>query len=59
MATLWAALFLLGESLTWPEIVGGALVVPGMIVLQQKDQRTNAPLHPLQFLGGNEEGNQE
>ncbi len=28
MATLWAALFL-GESLTWPQIVGGGLVIAG------------------------------
>ena len=34
MATLWAALFL-GESLTWPQIVGGGLVIGGVIVLQR------------------------
>jgi len=33
-ATLWAALFL-GESLTWPQIVGGALVIAGVIALQR------------------------
>jgi DME family drug/metabolite transporter len=35
MATLWAALFL-GESLTWPQVVGGGLVIAGVIVLQRK-----------------------
>jgi len=35
MATLWAALFL-GESLTWPQIVGGALVITGVIALQTR-----------------------
>jgi len=34
MTTLWAALFL-GESLTWPQIVGGALVIAGVIALQR------------------------
>jgi drug/metabolite transporter (DMT)-like permease len=34
MATLWAALFL-GESLTWPQIVGGGLVIAGVIALQR------------------------
>ncbi|MCK4830813.1 EamA family transporter [bacterium] len=34
MATLWAALFL-GESLTWPQIVGGALVIAGVIALRR------------------------
>jgi DME family drug/metabolite transporter len=34
MATLWAALFL-GESLTWPQVVGGALVIGGVIALQR------------------------
>jgi DME family drug/metabolite transporter len=34
MATLWAALFL-GESLTWPQVVGGALVIAGVIALQR------------------------
>ncbi len=34
MATLWAALFL-GESLTWPQIVGGALVIAGVVALQR------------------------
>jgi drug/metabolite transporter (DMT)-like permease len=33
-ATLWAALFL-GESLAWPQIVGGALVIAGVIALQR------------------------
>lgn len=35
MATLWAAVFL-GESLTWPQIVGGGLVIAGVIALQLK-----------------------
>jgi DME family drug/metabolite transporter len=35
MATLWAALFL-GESLTWPQVVGGALVIAGVIALQKR-----------------------
>jgi len=34
MATLLAALFL-GELLTWPQIVGGALVIAGVIALQR------------------------
>ena len=34
MATLWAALFL-GESLTWPQVVGGALVIAGVVALQR------------------------
>ena len=34
MATLWAALFL-GESLTWPQIVGGGLVIAGVVALQR------------------------
>jgi DME family drug/metabolite transporter len=34
MATLWAALFL-GESLTWAQVVGGALVIAGVIALQR------------------------
>ena len=34
MATLWAALFL-GESLTWPQFVGGVLVIAGVIALQR------------------------
>jgi DME family drug/metabolite transporter len=34
MATLWAALFL-GESLTWPQVAGGALVIAGVIALQR------------------------
>ena len=34
MATLWAVLFL-GESLTWPQIIGGALVIAGVIALQR------------------------
>jgi len=34
MAALWAAAFL-GESLTWPQIVGGALVIAGVIALQR------------------------
>ena len=34
MATLWAALFL-GESLTWPQVVGGGLVIAGVIALQR------------------------
>jgi len=34
MATLLAALFL-GESLTWSQIVGGALVIAGVIALQR------------------------
>lgn len=34
MATLLAAL-LLGESLTWPQVVGGALVIAGVIALQR------------------------
>jgi len=34
MATLWAALFL-GESLTWPQLIGGALVIAGVIALQR------------------------
>ena len=34
MATLWAAAFL-GESLTWPQVVGGALVIAGVIALQR------------------------
>ena len=33
MATLWAVLFL-GESLTWPQIVGVGLVIAGVIALQ-------------------------
>jgi drug/metabolite transporter (DMT)-like permease len=33
MATLWAVIFL-GESLTWPQITGGALVIAGVILLQ-------------------------
>jgi DME family drug/metabolite transporter len=44
MATLWAALFL-GESLTWPQIVGGALVIAGVIVLQYREKHTNAYLN--------------
>jgi DME family drug/metabolite transporter len=34
MATLWAVLFL-GESLTWPQIIGGGLVIAGVIALQR------------------------
>ena len=34
MATLWAVIFL-GESLTWPQVVGGALVIAGVIALQR------------------------
>jgi len=34
MATLWAIIFL-GESLTWPQIVGGGLVIAGVIALQR------------------------
>ncbi len=34
MATLWAALFL-GESLTWPQIIGGGLVMAGVIALHR------------------------
>ena len=34
MATLLAALFL-GESLTWPQIIGGALVIAGVVALQR------------------------
>jgi drug/metabolite transporter (DMT)-like permease len=44
MVTLWAALFL-GESLTWPQIVGGALVIAGVIVLQYREKHTNAYLN--------------
>jgi len=33
MVTLWAALFL-GESLTWPQIVGSGLAIVGVVVLQ-------------------------
>ena len=32
VAILWAALFL-GESLTWPQIVGGGLVIAGVVAL--------------------------
>jgi drug/metabolite transporter (DMT)-like permease len=35
MATLWAALFL-GESLTWPQIIGGGLVIAGVVALQRR-----------------------
>jgi len=34
MAALWAAAFL-GESLTWPQIVGGMLVIAGVVALQR------------------------
>jgi len=34
MATLWAVLFL-GESLTWPQVVGGGLVIADVIALQR------------------------
>jgi drug/metabolite transporter (DMT)-like permease len=37
MTMLWAAFLftgLLGESLTWPQIVGGGLVIAGVVVLQ-------------------------
>jgi len=34
MDTLRAALFL-GESLTWPQIVWGALVMAGVVALQR------------------------
>jgi len=34
MAMLWAALFL-GESLTWAQIVGGALLIAGVVALQR------------------------
>jgi len=34
MATLWAAIFL-GESLTWPQFIGGALVIAGVAALQR------------------------
>jgi drug/metabolite transporter (DMT)-like permease len=34
MATLWAALFL-GEWLTWPQIIGGVLVIAGVVALQR------------------------
>ena len=34
MVTLWAALFL-GESLTWPQIVGDGLVIADVIALQR------------------------
>jgi drug/metabolite transporter (DMT)-like permease len=34
MATLWAVLFL-GEWLTWPQIIGGGLVIAGVIALQR------------------------
>ncbi len=34
MATLWAVIFL-GESLTWPQVIGGALVIAGVITLQR------------------------
>jgi drug/metabolite transporter (DMT)-like permease len=44
MATLWAVIFL-GESLTWPQVIGGALVIAGVIVLQQRNGRTNAHLN--------------
>ena len=44
MVTLWAALFL-GESLTWPQIVGDGLVIAGVIALQQKSERTDAHLN--------------
>jgi len=44
MATLWAVIFL-GESLTLPQVTGGALVIAGVIALQQKDERTNAHLN--------------
>ena len=44
MATLWAVMFL-GESLTMPQVIGGALVIAGVIVLQQKDGRVNARLN--------------
>ena len=30
MATLWATLFP-GESLTWPQVIGGGLVIAGVI----------------------------
>jgi len=43
MATLWAVMFL-GESLTSPQVIGGALVIAGVIALQQTGERTNA--HP-------------
>jgi len=35
MAALWAAIFL-GESLTWPQIIGVGLVIAGVIALQLK-----------------------
>jgi len=38
MATLWAVIFL-GESLTGPQVVGGALVIAGVVALQQRDER--------------------
>ncbi len=34
MATLLAVIFL-GESLTWPQIIGGALVIAGVVALQR------------------------
>jgi len=34
MAALWAAIFL-GESLTWPQIIGVGLVIAGVIALQR------------------------
>jgi DME family drug/metabolite transporter len=34
MATLWAVIFL-GESLTWPQIIGEALVIVGVVALQR------------------------
>jgi drug/metabolite transporter (DMT)-like permease len=43
MATLWAVIFL-GEWLTWPQIIGGALVIAGVIVLQTREKHTNADL---------------
>ncbi len=38
MATLWAALFL-GELLTWPQVVGGGLVIAGVVALQIKREK--------------------
>ncbi len=42
MATLWAALFL-GESLTWPQVIGGALVIAGVIALQRQSHQRLSP----------------
>ena len=42
MATLWAAVFL-GESLTWPQIVGGALVIVGVVALLKISARVLVP----------------